>query len=242
MSPSAETNYFLWKVTKSSWNALRHNPRSSESMGWARSDEKKTEVFAAHFSKVFEPIHMKSPWRSRTDCFRMSEYSCQNGGFCKAFHRQRSASCNQSSECQVDARLWSIDNNQVLRKLSEKAIRFITQLYNAAYRQDFFSPRWKIAQIIMIQKLSKLAELAESYRPISLLPVLSKLFKKLLLPRLSIRMERQKMIFNHFGLQHKHATIEQIHRIIKRISANMNAGWFCTTFSLSHRHFTTYSM
>jgi len=47
----------------------------------------------------------------------------------------------------------------------------------------------------MIQ-MSKLAELAESYRPISLLPLLSKLFEKLLLPRLSAIMERQKVIIS----------------------------------------------
>jgi len=58
----------------------------------------------------------------------------------------------------------------------------------------------KVAQIIMIQKPGKSAELAESYRPISLLPVLSKLFEKLLLPRLLEIIERQKRIPNHqFG-------------------------------------------
>jgi len=41
----------------------------------------------------------------------------------------------------------------------------------------------------MIQKPGKPAELAESYRPISLLSVLSKLFEKLLLSRINIIME-----------------------------------------------------
>jgi len=52
----------------------------------------------------------------------------------------------------------------------------------------------------MIQKPGKSAELAESYRPISLLPILSKLFEKLLLSRLLKIIERQKIISNHqFG-------------------------------------------
>jgi len=65
---------------------------------------------------------------------------------------------------------YNLITNQVLQKLSEKGIRFITQLCNAVLRQGFFSPQWKVAQIIMIQKPGKPAEL-ESYRPISLLPV-----------------------------------------------------------------------
>jgi len=71
----------------------------------------------------------------------------------------------------------------------------------------------------------KPAQLAESYRIISLLPLLSKLFVELLLPRFSVIMERRKIIPNHqFGFRHKHGTIEQIYRIVKRISININAG------------------
>jgi len=43
-------------------------------------------------------------------------------------------------------------SNQVLQKLPENGIRFITQLCNAVLRQGFFPPQWKIAQISMIQK------------------------------------------------------------------------------------------
>jgi len=76
----------------------------------------------------------------------------------------------------------------------------------------------------MIQKPGKPAELAESYRPSSLLPVLSKLFEKLLLSRLLEIIERQKIIPNHqFGFRRRHATIEQIHRIVKKINTDMDA-------------------
>jgi len=81
----------------------------------------------------------------------------------------------------------------------------------------------------MIQKPRKSAELAESYRPISLLPVLSKLFEKLLLPRLLEIIGRQKVIpYHQFGFRPRHATTEQIHRIVKKINIDMNAGRYCT--------------
>jgi len=77
----------------------------------------------------------------------------------------------------------------------------------------------------MIQKSGKSAELTKSYRSISLLPVLSKLFEKLLLSRINIIMENHGLIPTHqFGFRSKHATIEQIHSIIKRISNDMEAG------------------
>jgi len=73
----------------------------------------------------------------------------------------------------------------------------------------------------MIQKPGKPAELAESYRPVSLLPVLSKLFEKLLLSSI---MEKHGLILDHqFGFRSKHAITEQIHRIVKRINNDMEA-------------------
>jgi len=81
----------------------------------------------------------------------------------------------------------------------------------------------------MIQKPGKPAELAESYRLINLLPVLSKLFEKFLLSRLLKIIERQKIIPNHqFGFRHRHAIIEQIHKIITKISIDIDAGRYCT--------------
>jgi len=47
-----------------------------------------------------------------------------------------------------------------------------TQVYNAVLTRDLFSSQWMVVQIIMIQKLGKPAQLIESYKPISLFPVL----------------------------------------------------------------------
>jgi len=64
------------------------------------------------------------------------------------------------------------------------------------------------------------------------LPVLSKLFKKLLLSRLLEIIQREKIIPNHqFGFRHRHAIIEQIHRIVKKINTDIEegtAGRYCT--------------
>jgi hypothetical protein len=55
--------------------------------------------------------------------------------------------------------------NKILQKLSEMGIKYITQLCNgSSLRRGFFSPQWKVIQIIIIQKLGKSAKHAESYR------------------------------------------------------------------------------
>jgi hypothetical protein len=55
---------------------------------------------------------------------------------------------------------------------------------------------------------------AASYRPISLLPTMSKFFEKLLIKRLKSIIKRKNLIPNHqFGFRSKHSTIDQVHRI-----------------------------
>jgi len=109
----------------------------------------------------------------------------------------------------------------------------------------------KVVQIIIIQKSGKLAELTESYRPIRLSPVLSKLFEKLLFSRINIIMENYGLIPDHqFGFRSKYATTAQIHRIVKRINNAMEAGRYCSAVFLnisqafdkiSHREYSTKS-
>jgi len=128
---------------------------------------------------------------------------------------------------------YDLITNKVLKMLPETAIKYIIHICNAILKRGFFPSQWKIAQIIMIQKSSKPAELAESYRPISLLPVLSKLFEKLLLSRINIIMENHGLIPDHqFGFQSKHAATEQIHRIVKRINNDMEAGRYSSAVFL----------
>ena len=66
----------------------------------------------------------------------------------------------------------------------------------------------------MILKPGKPPHDAASYHPISLLPILSKLFEKLLVKRLLPVLEAKKVIPDHqFGFRVKHSTVEQIHRV-----------------------------
>jgi hypothetical protein len=75
-------------------------------------------------------------------------------------------------------------SGKILKELSKKGIIYLTQIYNAVLQTAYFPQTWKIAQIILIPKPGKPMEDLSSYRPISLLPIMSKVFEKLLLDRL----------------------------------------------------------
>ncbi|KMQ81725.1 rna-directed dna polymerase from mobile element jockey-like protein, partial [Lasius niger] len=68
-----------------------------------------------------------------------------------------------------------------------------------------------------------------SYRPISLLPIASKVFEKLLLKRLLPIIEEENLIPNHqFGFRRQHTTLEQVHRIVNKIHHGLEGKRFCS--------------
>ena len=87
-------------------------------------------------------------------------------------------------------------------------------LYNAILNLRYISNQWKLAKIIMIQKLDKAPEVPSSLRPISLLSVMSKLFEKLYTRWLIKTVEDRNLIPDHqFGSRAKHSTVEQVHQV-----------------------------
>jgi hypothetical protein len=98
-------------------------------------------------------------------------------------------------------------------------IKYLTQIFNAALLIGYFPAQWKVAQIILLLKPGKPPNELTSYRPISLLPNVSKVFEKILLKRLLPLVENKSLIPNHqFGFRNRHSTIEQTRHVVQRIN------------------------
>jgi hypothetical protein len=107
-------------------------------------------------------------------------------------------------------------------------IKYLTQLFNAVLLKGYFPTQWKVAQIILILKPGKPNELT-SYWSISLLPIVSKVFEKLILKRLLPMVENNRLIPNHqFSFRQRHSTIEHTHRIVQRINKALENKQYCS--------------
>jgi hypothetical protein len=62
---------------------------------------------------------------------------------------------------------------RILKALPTSALRLLA-IYNAVLRTGRFPSQWEVAVIILIPKPGKPPEMVESYRPISLLQIISK--------------------------------------------------------------------
>jgi hypothetical protein len=76
---------------------------------------------------------------------------------------------------------YDLITGKILKELSQKGLKAITQIYNAILQTEYFPCQWKVGQIIMIVKPGKNPNDITSYGPISLLPTLTKILEKIFL-------------------------------------------------------------
>jgi hypothetical protein len=95
-------------------------------------------------------------------------------------------------------------------------------------RLSYFLTTWKLAVVIVIPKVGKPKNLTSSYRSISFLPTLSKLFEKLIRLRIRPILHEYKIITTiQFGFQPGHSTIHQVHCLTNTIVSALEKKQFC---------------
>jgi len=85
----------------------------------------------------------------------------------------------------------------------------------------------------MFAKPEKPPDIPTSYRPISLLPYLSKICERLILKRLTPYIFATNLLPSlQFGFRAKHSTIHRAHRVVDAISTSLEKKCYCTSVFL----------
>jgi hypothetical protein len=113
--------------------------------------------------------------------------------------------------------------NRVLRHLPKPAITFLTKVFYAVLRRQHFPSAWKHYRVVSILKSGKDPTLPSSYRPISLLDTVDKLFEKIPLARVLREVsERGLLRDEQFGFRHRYSTTLQLTRLVERVNRNFD--------------------
>jgi len=118
-----------------------------------------------------------------------------------------------------------------LKELPQKGLLNLMYILNAIRRLEYWPTckSLKQAQIIMLPKPGKNPTDVTSYRPISLLPTISKVLEKLILKRINKEMNPQDWIPNlQFGFRQAHSTIQQCHHVADTINKALENHQVCT--------------
>ena len=98
----------------------------------------------------------------------------------------------------------------------------LTILFNNCLRSGIFPDELKTARVIPLYKSGDKSDIT-NYRPISLLPVLSKIFEKLIHSRMTKFFDENNVIYNkQFGFRKKHSTVHALNTAVTQIIKSLN--------------------
>lgn len=112
-------------------------------------------------------------------------------------------------------------NSIILKNMPELFYEILSKIFNCCLINGYFPPAFKRSKVIPIPKKGKDPKLPTSYRPISILSLLDKVFEKIIHKRL-VNFADQNSIINHqqFGFRREHSTVHQVKRVVNFIEAN----------------------
>lgn len=114
-------------------------------------------------------------------------------------------------------------SNRIIKNIPDCAIVLLSKIYSACLKIGHFPKQWKRGKIVAIGKPGKNVELPSSYRPITLLPVLGKIFEKIILNRFrDCELDKETIIPQQFGFRSNHSTTQQVLRLTEFISLRFN--------------------
>jgi hypothetical protein len=120
----------------------------------------------------------------------------------------------------------------MIEEMPPAGLQALLHLFNAIGRLECWPASLKHAKIIIIPKPGKTPADVASYRPISLLPVISKILAKILLKRIYIDTHPKTWIPMHqFGFRKAHSTIQR-HRLTDVINKALDDKYSCSTVFL----------
>ena len=121
------------------------------------------------------------------------------------------------NKCSVDA--FKL-NNYCLRWLAPSISPFLCEVFNSCLNFGLFPDCLKIAKVIQIFEEGDESD-PSNYRPISLLPVLGKIFEKIIFKRIIDFLNEEKVLNeNQFGFRQNRSTIDALVELSEKVRLN----------------------
>lgn len=219
----------IWKPIKNSKKPKTHVPPIRDERGmnlqWARDDDEKTQLFAEHLAQVFTPNDDQPDNELERDINNIPMHIPPIRPLTVNEVQREIKYLNTRKAPGIDKLTPTM-----IKELPRKGIVYITLIFNAIIRLNYWPKLLKTAEIILIPKQGKNPNEVSSYRPISLLPVVSKILERLLLQRIESDPETEEWIPLHqFGFRKEHSTVQQVHRVVHCINLAMELKQYCTS-------------
>lgn len=227
LTPGKDTDYSLWKAARNLNRPQRQVPPIKDNAGkWVGNPKQKSSIFADHLCNTFKPY----PQTTNDEYITLTEKVDEEDISHVSLREIRNV-CNHLNTKKTPG--YDLITNKIIKELPKKALLKLQYIINACFKTKYVPRHWKIAEVIVIPKPGKPTSDVSSYRPISLLPTLSKVFERLFLTRLNKIIDRRKLIPNHqFGFRENHSTLDQVHRLTDLVERSFEQNKICSAIFL----------
>jgi len=115
-------------------------------------------------------------------------------------------------------------SSNLLKQIEPVIINPLTKLINQCLETGQFPDQLKIAKVIPLHKKED-ASTMNNYRPISLLPAISKIFERIMYDQIYNHMTRNKLLYSHqYGFREKHSTEQAAQELLHTINMDIDKG------------------
>ncbi len=116
-------------------------------------------------------------------------------------------------------------SNVLLKSVIPEIQTPLTMIFNKSLREGVFPEKMKLAEVIPIFKLKGKQDIMNNYRPVSLLPVISKVLEKIVQKRISSFLTKKMLLFDsQFGFRSNHSTIDAILEFVGKVIKGFDRG------------------
>ena len=113
---------------------------------------------------------------------------------------------------------------KIVKLIADEIASPLTHIINSCIARDYFPKSWKMARISPIQKVDNPRDNSD-FRPISILPVMSKIYKKLVLRQMATYLSNNEILEPNISAYRKgHSTTTAMLAMRDDITAAMNKG------------------
>lgn len=218
----------LWRIAR----ALKRNknkqkmPAIQSENGLVYSNSEKAESIAKHFYRVHKQTENMSNDSTKKHVEKVVQHLFKNKHI-------KTPNTDLTSPKEIINIIKQLNikkapgddqiSNHIIKNLPKKAIVSLYYIFNSCLKNQYFPMNWKNAIVLPFIKPNKNPSHAASYRPISLLPQLSKILEKIILVRLKNHEDENKcLIPEQFGFRTNASTVHQLVRITEIITTNFN--------------------
>lgn len=228
----------LWKTIKSITNcANKCNSYPEELLKLSDSKEAALNIINEYFVKVGQSLAEKHTLNSGPPISHNTQSSMSS-----CYTHSRSFVCEETTEEEMTHTILSLKSNSttgcdnissdLLKRHVKLVVPPLTHIFNKCLEYGIFPTNLKLSEVRPIYKGGD-RDRVINYRPISILPSLSKVFERLLNKRLVNYMEGEGLLSGaQFGFRRNRGTDDAIHTLTNCIASNLDSGRKCLAIFL----------